>query len=254
MALQGSGAISISQIKTELGSSSNSLRTLSAAAGFSSPDSMSEFYGFASYTPPSYSSGASSISGAGTQASPYVVTTAWSGTRGVTSEHPVPSLGSYDDVYSNSVSMTQLNFTNNTAGQQRMHVTYTASSNFCSFAGHAFDYASYYGLPEEESAFANSYVVVNSNVSGVSVGYSSDGSSSPTQQLNSQYRSTNFTLSSGSNIQFTGSGNQVTFVVSRVWSGPFDPQGYLFPCGEQMYGNVPSPSMSVTLTIWFELV
>ncbi len=48
MALQSSGAISISQIKAELGSSSNSLRTLSAAAGFSTPDAMSEFYGYAS--------------------------------------------------------------------------------------------------------------------------------------------------------------------------------------------------------------
>lgn len=46
MALQTSGAISISDIKTELGSSSNSLRTLSAAAGFSTPDAMSEFYGY----------------------------------------------------------------------------------------------------------------------------------------------------------------------------------------------------------------
>lgn len=46
MALQGSGAISISDIKAELGSSSNSLRTLSAAAGFSTPDAMSEFYGY----------------------------------------------------------------------------------------------------------------------------------------------------------------------------------------------------------------
>lgn len=46
MPLQSSGAISISDIKAELGSSSNSLRTLSAAAGFSTPDAMSEFYGF----------------------------------------------------------------------------------------------------------------------------------------------------------------------------------------------------------------
>ena len=52
MALQSSGAISISQIKSELGSSSNSLRTLSAAAGKSAPDAMSEFYGYSSYTPP----------------------------------------------------------------------------------------------------------------------------------------------------------------------------------------------------------
>ena len=48
MALPSSGAISISQIHTELGSSSYSLRTLSAAAGKSTPDSMSEFYGYSS--------------------------------------------------------------------------------------------------------------------------------------------------------------------------------------------------------------
>lgn len=52
MALQSSGAISVSQIKTELTSSSNSLRTLSAAAGFSTPDAMSEFYGYTSSLPP----------------------------------------------------------------------------------------------------------------------------------------------------------------------------------------------------------
>ena len=46
MALQASGAISISQIRTELGSGSYSLRTLSAAAGKSTPDAMSEFYGY----------------------------------------------------------------------------------------------------------------------------------------------------------------------------------------------------------------
>jgi hypothetical protein len=46
MALQSSGQIKISEIKAELGSSSNSLRALSAAANLSVPDAMSEFYGF----------------------------------------------------------------------------------------------------------------------------------------------------------------------------------------------------------------
>ena len=50
MALQSSGAISISQIKTELSSSSNSLRTLSSLAGKSTPDAMSEFYGYSAVT------------------------------------------------------------------------------------------------------------------------------------------------------------------------------------------------------------
>lgn len=48
MSLQSSGAISISQIRSEVGNGSYSLRGLSAAAGKSTPDSMSEFYGYSS--------------------------------------------------------------------------------------------------------------------------------------------------------------------------------------------------------------
>lgn len=77
MALQGSGAISISQIKTELGSSSNSLRALSAAAGKSTPDAMSEFYGYSAFTYPTLTSGHSSFSGAGTASNPYIITPSW---------------------------------------------------------------------------------------------------------------------------------------------------------------------------------
>ena len=46
MSLPSSGALSISMIKTELGSGNNSLRALSAQAGFSTPDAISEFYGY----------------------------------------------------------------------------------------------------------------------------------------------------------------------------------------------------------------
>lgn len=53
MALPSSGPLSINDIRTELGVSSGSLRTLSANAGFSSPDSISEFYGY-SAVPPAY--------------------------------------------------------------------------------------------------------------------------------------------------------------------------------------------------------
>lgn len=63
MALPSSGQISISQIRTELGTSDGSLRNLSALAGFSSPDAMSEFYGYSNvstvyidYSLPSYAS------------------------------------------------------------------------------------------------------------------------------------------------------------------------------------------------------
>jgi len=48
MPLPSSGAISISQIRSELGTSSGSLRTLSSLAGKSTPDAMSEFYGYSS--------------------------------------------------------------------------------------------------------------------------------------------------------------------------------------------------------------
>jgi hypothetical protein len=52
MALPGVGnSISISQIRTELGTSSGSLRTLSSLAGFSTPDAMSEFYGYSASDP-----------------------------------------------------------------------------------------------------------------------------------------------------------------------------------------------------------
>jgi len=48
MALPTSGQLSLSQIQLEIGGnlSNVSLRTLSGAAGFSSPDAMSEFYGY----------------------------------------------------------------------------------------------------------------------------------------------------------------------------------------------------------------
>jgi hypothetical protein len=52
MALSGTGPIKMSQIKTELGSSSNSLRAYSAAAGKSAPDSMSEFFGYSASPAP----------------------------------------------------------------------------------------------------------------------------------------------------------------------------------------------------------
>ena len=52
MALQSSGAISIDNIRTELGQAqaNSSLRALSALANFSSPDAMSDFYGFSAST------------------------------------------------------------------------------------------------------------------------------------------------------------------------------------------------------------
>lgn len=50
MALPSSGTISIDDIRTELSNTSGSLRTLSAAAGKSTPDAISEFYGYTSFS------------------------------------------------------------------------------------------------------------------------------------------------------------------------------------------------------------
>jgi len=52
MALQGSGPISINDIRVELSQAqaNSSLRALSALANFSSPDAMSDFYGFSAST------------------------------------------------------------------------------------------------------------------------------------------------------------------------------------------------------------
>lgn len=46
MSIPSTGQLSINDIRVELGSASGSLRTLSALAGFSSPDGMSEFRGY----------------------------------------------------------------------------------------------------------------------------------------------------------------------------------------------------------------
>jgi len=52
MALPTTGPLSINDIRVELGASSTnqSLRTFSNTAGFSSPDAVSDFYGFSTFT------------------------------------------------------------------------------------------------------------------------------------------------------------------------------------------------------------
>lgn len=50
MALPTSGQLGIGDIMTELGTSSGSLRNLSDLAGFSTPDNISDFYGYSAVT------------------------------------------------------------------------------------------------------------------------------------------------------------------------------------------------------------
>jgi hypothetical protein len=93
MALQSSGSISISQIKSEVGGSSSSLRSLSNAAGKSAPDGMQEFYGYSHVTLTSFS--ASINSNFGAVCSESIVTTYYHD-----GSFTYPDVG--DTVYSNS--------------------------------------------------------------------------------------------------------------------------------------------------------
>jgi hypothetical protein len=62
MPLQSSGPIKMSEIKAELGSSSNSLRAYSLQAGFSTPDLLRDFYGFTALGAFSFASWNGSVS------------------------------------------------------------------------------------------------------------------------------------------------------------------------------------------------
>lgn len=123
MALQTSGAISISQIRSELGSSSGSLRTLSAAAGKSTPDAMSEFYGYSNFQQPtltttptgSYSGSTLTMNGNITSAGSetilergfyYVVSTSSSGVSVGTSNTKVTASGTSTGSFSATASVT----------------------------------------------------------------------------------------------------------------------------------------------------
>ena len=108
MTLQSSGAISMSQIGTELSNASRSLRTLSAAAGKSTPDSFSEFY--------SYSAGGSfslgSISGSTSQAFKNTSTTSTGINQTITLRFNLTKNGNdsnqYIVVYKNGSSQVQI--------------------------------------------------------------------------------------------------------------------------------------------------
>lgn len=136
MALPSSGQLAISQISDEFGGGSRSnvsLRSLSSTAGLSVPDGFNEFYGLSAYTPPSYVSGASSISGSGTQASPYTVSmTSW----GLSPESLNVDCnyfyeGSYAQIeyLRNNFPSAYPTFKNNHIGQQRMYMTITTATH-----------------------------------------------------------------------------------------------------------------------------
>lgn len=187
MALPSSGQISISQIRTELSSSSGSLRTLSAAAGKSTPDSMSEFWGYSAYTAPSVATnGGATVTGSGTQASPYVFSF---GTLTGVEDYSIydysECCGCYYIYKSNNVAFS---FSNNFAGAQKSVFDVTAGSWFgpstsASCTGYT-DYAVYYSSP-------------GSNTYGESSG---DGTAMDSLRNSAPTTSSTFTISVGSTI------------------------------------------------------
>ena len=124
MALQSSGAISISDIKTELGSSSYSLTTLSGEASKSAPHGMKEFYGYSST--PAYSNtrfyendGTSDYIDCTTTSSPFSINT----TQDLSFSFWVRNRGSKQN-------QLLYNFGNTTAnGNNRMFLTYSSNLN-----------------------------------------------------------------------------------------------------------------------------
>jgi hypothetical protein len=202
---------------------------------------MSEFYGYTSYTPPSYSSGAAAISGSGTQSSPYVVTASWSGAK-----QNFNNLYDNDhidyccrvEIWRGNASMNRINFTNQTSGSQRVHVSYSASSNFFNYAGHPFT------GPELDGYYSSSCIYTYGQTSA---SYCSNGSQSPSQRLNGQTRTSDFNMSIGDNIYWAGSGLRDDMLVYNYGT-------YFFPGGQSNYGSIPTPSVSLTMTIWFEKI
>ena len=148
MALQSSGQIKISEIKTELGSSSNSLNTLSVAAGKTAPHAISEFYGYSAYTNSHYYSNDGTndyITGTKTGSTPFDINT----TQDL-------SFSFWVRIKSSSKNNETLwNFgSTNTNGNNRIFMQYIASSNrlLCRVRTNSVNFDRQFGLHDNSSA------------------------------------------------------------------------------------------------------
>jgi hypothetical protein len=102
-------------IQDELGSTSGSLRTLSAAAGFSSPDAMSEFYGYDNvppYTYASLSSGTNAVTTASASGGAMIFSRGINGTQTSSASASPASTNQTISIYSlgNSVATNATNY------------------------------------------------------------------------------------------------------------------------------------------------
>ena len=122
MALQSSGQISITDIKTELGNTSGSLTTLSTAAGKAAPHAMSEFYGYSAYENDKYyiNDGTGDYISGSTTSAPFTINS----TQDLTISMWVRPQNTADQNH------MMINFSNTTAnGNNRLFISYTANVN-----------------------------------------------------------------------------------------------------------------------------
>jgi len=260
MAIPSSGQLALSTIRDEFGPGTTSnvnLRTLSAAAGLSVPDGFNEFYGLSAYTPPSYLSGANSISGAGTASNPYTISPTmsaayWAGDayeyysytygRYVTFEfsncsQPDEQFKAFSIQTASSIyNFNYVKFTNQFSGTQKMYVKFVSSNiNFNSSGYTGFFWNS------SEASFNVNYQNPSGNVWTSTVVNKTDSGS-------------NFTRSVGSQISLFGGFTQWSLegngFGSSACDNPYDESQW------QIYLDVPSANYKLSMSnfviqVWF---
>lgn len=252
MALPTSGQLALSTIRDEFGAgttSNVSLRTLSAAAGLSVPDGFNEFYGLSAYTPPSYISGATTISGSGTQSNPYVI----SRTSGFSNYTFVQS-AACDEFYAGSPYVEETfadsTFGNNTIkfrvqqnNAQRMFMTINTfnTSTLCS----VYNLAEIYWGGTLTNTINNSTYLNKFNNGGIT------GAS----QLKDLVQNVQWNLPSGNqNLELRLFLTTRAYVKYSEWL-PGDCEGFGDPWYTETYGCPSSISTSnFTFTMWWEPV
>lgn len=186
MALPSSGQLAISQISDEFGGGSRSnvsLRSLSSAAGLSTPDGFNEFYGLSAYTPPSYITGANSVSGAGTASNPYILT-----------DTLPSSTFDYDNIFYDGFcdSVSRLYYVVNEMPQRLTFQSQQSVAQKISIQITTWNNNAQSGCP-----LSNAFLRCDSNFNGLNVNPPSGGSSGASQLLNNVYTFTDNSFSAG---------------------------------------------------------
>ena len=261
MAIPSSGQLALSTIRDEFGAGTTSnvnLRTLSAAAGLSVPDGFNEFYGLSAYTAPAYVSGASSISGSGTAASPYTISpnrnpASWTGDDYYYYSY---NWGRYVTIYdwncsqpdeqfknifiqaAGSLYMSGLTFSNRFAGAQRMKVKFISSN--INFNSGGYTGTSFY-----------------SNVGGLSFNVQGYFNAWTNGTVNQTATSNNFTVGVNSNITLDGGFTQWSLEGNAFGSAACN--DYFNESLWEVYLDVPAANYKLSMSsfvtqVWFEPV